>query len=154
MRHCGASSSAASTRRPCLPAPAPAPPPPARGPSLPVAGPSLPVAGPSPPVAGPPPPIPAPPAQDVTPLEEEHYVPPPPPPLPNLPPIAKGAWVALFGGPGYLLVATMAGWSVPGWLVFCAVAAFIGGFTVLVLRVGDDQRVDSDEDDDDDGAVV
>lgn len=118
---------------PPAPAPEPAPPPPA--PALP-----------------PPPATPAA-AQDVTPLEEEHYVPPPPPPLPKLSPVAKGAWVGLFGGPGYLLVATMAGWSVPGWLAFCAVAAFIGGFTVLVLRVGDDRRGDPD-DDDDDGAVV
>jgi hypothetical protein len=128
---------------PALPAPsppAPAPLPPAS-------------ALPPPPPALPPPPATPAAAQDVTPLEEEHYEPPPPPPLPTLSPVAKGAWVGLFGGPGYLLVATMAGWSVPGWLAFCAVAAFIGGFTVLVLRVGDDRGGDSD-DDDDDGAVV
>ena len=85
------------------------------------------------------------------PAEEEHYVPPPPPPLPRLSPLTKGAWVALFGGPGYLLAATMAGWTIPGWLGFGAVAAFIGGFIVLVLHVGDDHDRDSDPDD---GAVV
>jgi hypothetical protein len=82
---------------------------------------------------------------------DEHYVPPPPPPLPRLSPVTKGAWVALFGGPGYLLAATMAGWTIPGWLGFGAVAAFIAGFIVLVLHVGDDRDRDSDPDD---GAVV
>jgi hypothetical protein len=91
--------------------------------------------------------VPAPP----DPPEEEHYVPPPPPPLPRLSPVTKGAWVALFGGPGYLLAATMAGWTIPGWLGFGAVAAFIAGFIVLVLHVGDDRDRDSDPDD---GAVV
>jgi hypothetical protein len=92
--------------------------------------------------------VPAPPDP---PAEEEHYVPPPPPPLPRLSPVTKGAWVALFGGPGYLLAATMAGWTIPGWLGFGAVAAFIAGFIVLVLHVGDDRDRDSDPDD---GAVV
>jgi hypothetical protein len=78
-------------------------------------------------------------------------VPPPPPPLPRLSPVTKGAWVALFGGPGYLLIATMAGWTIPGWLGFGAVAAFIAGFIVLVLHVGDGRDRDSDPDD---GAVV
>jgi hypothetical protein len=86
-----------------------------------------------------------------TPADEEHYVPPPPPPLPRLSPVTKGAWVALFGGPGYLLTATMAGWAIPGWLGFGAVAAFIGGFIVLVLHLGDDHDRDSGPDD---GAVV
>ena len=83
------------------------------------------------------------PAPVPAPAEEEHYVPPPPPPLPRLSPLTKGAWVALFGGPGYLLAATMAGWTIPGWLGFGAVAAFIGGFIVLVLHVGDDHDRDS-----------
>jgi hypothetical protein len=91
------------------------------------------------------------PASPDPPAEEEHYVPPPPPPLPPLSPVTKGAWVALFGGPGYLLTATMAGWTIPGWLGFGAVAAFIAGFIVLVLHVGDDHDRDSDPDD---GAVV
>ena len=51
--------------------------------------------------------------------------------------VAKGAWAGLFGGPAYLLVATSAGWVLPGWATFGAVAAFVGGFAVLVIRMGD-----------------
>jgi hypothetical protein len=68
---------------------------------------------------------------------EEHYIPPPPPPLPNLDPIAKGAWAALFGGPAYLLVTTLVGWTVPSWAALLAVMAFVGGFAVIVIRLGD-----------------
>jgi hypothetical protein len=68
---------------------------------------------------------------------EEHYIPPPPPPLPNLDPVAKGAWAALFGGPAYLLVTTLIGWTVPGWAALLAVVAFVGGFAVIVIRLGD-----------------
>ena len=83
----------------------------------------------------------------------EHFVPPPPPPLPKLDPVIKGAWAALFGGPGYLVVATAAGWSVPGIAAFCAVAAFVTGFAILVLRMNE-PGPDGPDDDGDDGAVV
>lgn len=83
--------------------------------------------------------------------DDEHYIPPPPPPLPALDPVAKGAWTALFGGPAFLLVTTTAGWSMPGWATFGAVAAFIGGFAVIVARMGDRPPRDSGSDD---GAVV
>jgi hypothetical protein len=82
---------------------------------------------------------------------DDHYVPPAPPPLPRLDPITKGAWAALFGGPLYLLVAVMADWQVPSWAAFCAVAAFVGGFATLVVRMGDRPPRDSGPDD---GAVV
>ena len=82
----------------------------------------------------------------------EHFVPPPPPPLPKLDPVTKGAWAALFGGPGYLVVATAAGWSVPGIAAFCAVAAFVTGFAILVLRMNEPGS--DGPDDGDDGAVV
>jgi len=91
-------------------------------------------------------PVPPPPASD-----EEDFVPPVPPPLPTLDPVAKGAWVALFGGPAYLLIATMAGWAVPGWAAFLAVAAFVAGFATLVIRMGDRPPRDSGPDD---GAVL
>jgi hypothetical protein len=91
------------------------------------------------------------PAEDEDRDEDEHYVPPPPPPLPHLDPVAKGAWTALFGGPAYLLVASIAGWVVPGWAALGAVAAFIGGFTAVVLRLGDRPAGD---DDPDQGAVL
>jgi hypothetical protein len=83
--------------------------------------------------------------------DDDHFVPPVPPPLPRLDPATKGAWAALFGGPLYLLVAVMAGWQVPDWAAFCAVAAFIGGFATLVVRMGDRPPQDSGPDD---GAVV
>jgi hypothetical protein len=87
--------------------------------------------------------------------EDEHFVPPKPPPL-QLSPAAKGAWAGLFGGPAYLLVATLMSWTVPGWALFGAIAAFIAGFMVLVLHLGgssgDDP--DADSDDPDNGAVV
>ena len=84
--------------------------------------------------------------------DEEHYIPPVPPPLPKLDPLAKGAWAALFGGPGYLVVATVAGWSVSGFAAFWAVAAFVAGFAILVLRMNDPGP--GGPDDGDDGAVV
>ncbi len=85
----------------------------------------------------------------------EHFIPPAPPPLPKLDPLAKGAWAALFGGPGYLVVATAAGWSVSGLAAFCAVAAFVAGFAILVLRMNDpDPKGPGGPDDGDDGAVV
>jgi hypothetical protein len=83
--------------------------------------------------------------------DDDHFVPPVPPPLPRLDPVTKGAWVALFGGPLYLLVAVTAGWQVPDWAAFCGVAAFIGGFATLVVRMGDRPPRDSGPDD---GAVV
>jgi hypothetical protein len=89
--------------------------------------------------------VPAPPGDD------DHYVPPPPPPLPHLDPVAKGAWAALFGGPGYLLLAVMAGWAISGVAAFIAVAAFVAGFATLVARMGDRPPRDSGPDD---GAVV
>ena len=81
----------------------------------------------------------------------EYYIPPPPPPLPRLDPVAKGAWTALFGGPAYLFVSTLVGWSPPGWAALLAVAAFVGGFAVIVLRMGDKP---SRGDGPDNGAVV
>ncbi len=92
-------------------------------------------------------PVPEVPADD-----QEHYIPPTPPPLPKLDPITKGAWAALFGGPAYLVVATAAGWSVPGIVAFCAVAAFVTGFAILVLRMNEPGP--GGPDDGDDGAVV
>jgi hypothetical protein len=84
--------------------------------------------------------------------DEEHFIPPTPPPLPKLDPVTKGAWVALFGGPVYLVVATAAGWQVSGLAAFCAVAAFVAGFAILVLRMHDPGP--GGPDDGDDGAVV
>jgi hypothetical protein len=90
---------------------------------------------------------------DATPADEQdHFIPPPPPPLPTLDSIAKGAWAALFGGPAYLVVATAAHWELSGFAVFCAVAAFVTGFAILVLRMNSPGP--GGPDDGDDGAVV
>ena len=82
---------------------------------------------------------------------DDHYVPPTPPPLPKLDPVTKGAWVALFGGPLYLLIATAVGGGVSGLAAFLSVAAFVGGFAILVLRMDNGGPRDSGPDD---GAVV
>lgn len=82
---------------------------------------------------------------------DDHYIPPPPPPLPKLDPVTKGAWLALFGGPLYLLIATAIGVTVTGLAAFLAVAAFVGGFVVLVFRMDNGGPRDSGPDD---GAVV
>ena len=87
-------------------------------------------------------------------LDEEYqdrYIPPPLPPQPGLDPVAKGAWLALFGGPGYLLLATLLGWQIAGWAALASVIAFVSGFVVLVFRLGDGP---SKRDGPDQGAVV
>jgi membrane associated rhomboid family serine protease len=87
--------------------------------------------------------------------DEGRFIPPEPPPLPKLDPVTKGAWAALFGGPAYLVVATAVGWSVPGIAAFCAVAAFVTGFAILVLRMNESSGPGpGGPDDGDDGAVV
>jgi hypothetical protein len=82
---------------------------------------------------------------------DEHFVPPVPPPLPRLQPATKLAWIALFGGPLYLLISTAIGATISGLAAFLAVAAFVGGFVVLVLRMDNGRPPDSGPDD---GAVV
>jgi hypothetical protein len=83
--------------------------------------------------------------------DDDHYIPPPAPPLPKLEPVTKGAWLALFGGPLYLIIATVAGWTVSGLAAFLAVAAFVGGFALLVLRMDSGPPKDRGPDD---GAIV
>jgi hypothetical protein len=83
--------------------------------------------------------------------EDEHFIPPAPPPLPHLDSVAKGAWAALFGGPAYLVLASIIGWNVPGWAALVAVMAFVGGFAIVVLRLGDGP---SRGDGPDNGAVI
>jgi hypothetical protein len=90
---------------------------------------------------------------DGTPADDgEHFIPPAPPPLPKLDPVTKGAWTALFGGPCYLIAAIAAGWSVSALAAFCAVAAFVAGFAILVLRMHEPGS--GGPDDGDDGAMV
>lgn len=82
---------------------------------------------------------------------DDRYIPPPIPPLPKLDPVVRGAWTALFGGPAYLFIATLLSWQVPGWAELAAIIAFVAGFTILVIRLGDGP---SRRDGPDQGAVV
>jgi hypothetical protein len=83
--------------------------------------------------------------------DDERYVPAPLPPPAKLDSISKAALVAVIGGPGYLLIASVfLHWTVSAAAAFIAVAAFIGGFVTLVVKLGDRSR----RDDDDDGAVL
>ena len=83
--------------------------------------------------------------------DDERYVPVPLPPPAKLDPVAKAAWVAVIGGPAYLLVASLfLNLTVSPTAAFIAVAAFVGGFVTLIVKAGDRSR----RDDDDDGAVL
>jgi len=35
------------------------------------------------------------------------------------------------------VLASLIGWTVPGWAALAAVMAFVGGFALVVLRLGD-----------------
>jgi hypothetical protein len=82
--------------------------------------------------------------------DEERYVPAPLPPPARLDPLAKAALLGVIGGPGYLLLSVFLHWTISALAAFVAVAAFIGGFVTLVVKLGDRPR----RDDDDDGAVL
>jgi hypothetical protein len=81
---------------------------------------------------------------------DESYVPEPLPPPARMDSMSKAAWVALICGPGYLLLGTVLHWSISGTEALAAIGAFIAGFVILVIKMGDHPR----RDDDDDGAVV
>ena len=83
--------------------------------------------------------------------DDDRYVPVPLPPPAKLDPVAKAAWVAVIGGPAYLLVASLfLNLTISPTAAFIAVAAFVFGFVTLILKAGDRSR----RDDDDDGAVL
>jgi hypothetical protein len=83
--------------------------------------------------------------------EDEPYVATPLPPPARLDPVAKAAWVGVIGGPGYLLVVSLfLHMAVSATAAFIAVAAFVGGFATLIVKLGDRPP----RDDDDDGAVL
>lgn len=83
--------------------------------------------------------------------DDERYVPVPLPPPRRLDPVSKAALAGVIGGPAYLLiVSVLLRWQISATAAFVAVAAFIGGFVTLVVKLGDRPR----RDDDDDGAVL
>jgi hypothetical protein len=67
--------------------------------------------------------------------EDEAFVPPPPPPLPRVAPKRLVAWTGVFGSPTVLLTALLFGVSLPAWLGYLLVAAFVGGFVYLVAMM-------------------
>jgi hypothetical protein len=82
---------------------------------------------------------------------DERYVPVPLPPPAKLDSITKAAWVAVIGGPAYLLVVSLfTSVTVSPTAAFIAVAAFVAGFVTLIVKLGDRPK----RDDDDDGAVL
>lgn len=82
--------------------------------------------------------------------QDEHYVPAPLPPPAKLDGLSKAAWAGLICGPGYLLTGTVLGWTISGTEALAAIAAFVIGFVILVIKMGD--RPPRDENDD--GAVL
>ena len=84
--------------------------------------------------------------------EDEHYIPPVPPPLPKIHPVTALAWLALLGGPLYLLIGTANGAPISAFAAFLSVAVFVGGFVVILLRMDNGRPPDSGSGDD--GAVV
>ncbi|MHB1817282.1 MAG: hypothetical protein ACYCO9_04485 [Streptosporangiaceae bacterium] len=82
---------------------------------------------------------------------DDRYVPAPIPPFPKPDGTTRAAWAGLFGGPAFLFIATVLGWTVPIWAELLAISAFIVGFVVLVVRLGDGP---SKGDGPDQGAVV
>ncbi|MER7706170.1 hypothetical protein ABTX81_25160 [Kitasatospora sp. NPDC097605] len=83
--------------------------------------------------------------------DEGHFEPPEPPPLPEADVTAKFAWLAVLGGPALLLFDAVVWREVSGWPAWVGVAAFLGGFATLVVRMKDD---DEDEPEDPHGGAV
>ena len=69
------------------------------------------------------------------PSDDDRYVPPPPPPLPSVARDRLLAWFGLFGAPTILLVTLVLGISMPPFIGYLLVAAFIGGFGYLVVKM-------------------
>lgn len=82
---------------------------------------------------------------------EDHYEPPLPPPLPATDTLTKWAWAGLLGAPTFFLLAAVLQLPVGNGAALLALAAFVGGFVTLVVRMRDRPPPESGGDD---GAVV
>lgn len=82
-------------------------------------------------------------------VPDEHFVPPDPEPLPRADAITWAAWIGVIGGPLLMFLLSAFGRS-SSLLAVASVAAFLGGFLVLVTRM----RARRDPHGPDDGAVV
>ncbi|MGF1661115.1 MAG: hypothetical protein ACFCVG_01350 [Kineosporiaceae bacterium] len=78
-----------------------------------------------------------------------RFVPPEPAPLPRPDAITLLAWIAVIGGPLFLVVGVIVG-GLPTWVAGAVVAAVVVGFVLLVSRLPRRDETDPD----DDGAVV
>lgn len=81
-------------------------------------------------------------------VDAEQFVPPDPEPIPSGDITTRLSWLAVIGGPVFLVFAALFWHDLPQWLLLSAVAAFVGGFATLVARMP------TEHDEDDDGAVV
>jgi hypothetical protein len=81
--------------------------------------------------------------------DEDRFVPPDPPPLPRTTPDRLLAWAGVFGSPLVLLASLLLSFSISGWIAYVLVAAFVGGFVYLVVKMPREPR-----DPWDDGAQV
>jgi hypothetical protein len=68
-------------------------------------------------------------------VDDDAFVPPAPPPLPHPPPDRLAAWSGLFGAPVVLLICLVVGIHLPTWVGYLLVAAFLGGFGYLVVKM-------------------
>jgi hypothetical protein len=81
---------------------------------------------------------------------EDRFVPPEPPPITSTTDLASRlAWLGVLGGPLLLLLAALTVSRLPTIVVILALAAFVGGFITLVVRLPRER-----DDGPDDGAVV
>jgi hypothetical protein len=55
------------------------------------------------------------------------------------------AWAGVFGAPAVLVVALLIGVHLPVWLGYLMVAAFVGGFLYLVIRMPRQPRDPGDD---------
>jgi hypothetical protein len=82
---------------------------------------------------------------------DDHFRPPPPPPLPQIDRVGRFAWAGAVGGPAFLVLATLLGLHLDGWVGFLALVGFMAGFVTLVARMKDRPPGGTGPDD---GAVV
>jgi hypothetical protein len=82
---------------------------------------------------------------------DDHFRPPPPPPLPEIDRVSRFAWAGALGGPALLVLATLLGLQLEGWVGLLALGGFMAGFVTLVARMKDRPPNDTGPDD---GAVV
>ena len=80
---------------------------------------------------------------------DDRFVPPEAPPLTSTDLASRLAWLGVLGGPLVLLLAALTWKHLPTLVVILALAAFVGGFVTLVVRLPRER-----DDGPDDGAVV